>query len=145
MSLNFRKIKIVTRNALSLNLQKIKIVIKNVLLLNFRKIKIVTRNALSLNFRKIKIIIRNALFEILAELDECSCYRSENFVIHDVIELQNASRNNEFKVCKKIEINAQERDDFKKELKFINNRVVFSKTNLYCEIKLHVLTYFKST
>ena len=128
--LNFRKIKIVTRNALSLN---------------FRKIKIVTKNALSLNFRKIRIVIRNALFEILAELDECNCYRSENFIIYDIIELQNASRNNEFKICKKIEINAQERDNSKKKSKFINNRVVFSKTNSYCEIKLHVLIHFKST
>ena len=97
-----------------------------------------------MNFRKIRIVIRNALFEILAELDECSCYRSENSVIHDVAELQDASRNNEFEICRKIEINAQERDDFKKESKFINNRAVLSKTNSYCEIKLHVLTHFKS-
>ena len=81
---------------------------------------------------------------MLAELDECNCYQNESFVIHDVAELQNANRNNEFKIYKKTEINAQERDDFKKELKFINNRAVFSKTNSYCEIKLHVLIYFKS-
>ena len=145
MSLNFQKIKIVIRNALSLNFQKIKIVTRNALSLNFRKVKIIIRNALSLNFRKIKIIIRNALFEILAEFDECNYYRSESSVIHDVVELQNANKNNKFKVCKKIEINAQERDDFKKKLKFINNRAVFSKINSYCEIKLHVLIHFKST
>ena len=111
--------------------------------MNFQKIKIVIKNALSLNFRKIKIVTRDALSEILVEFNKCSCYRNENFVIHDVVELQNASRNNKFKIYKKIKINAQERDDFKKKLKFINNRVVLSKTNLYCEIKLHVLIYFK--
>ena len=84
------------------------------------------------------------MFKIFAELDECNYYQSENSVIHDVAELQNASKNNEFEVCKKIEINAQERDDFKKKSKLINNRAVFSKTNLYCKIKLHVLTHFKS-
>ena len=93
--------------------------------LNFQKIRIVIKNALSLNFRKIKIVIKNALFKILVELDECNCYRSKNSVIYDVIKLQNASKNNEFKVCKKIEINAQKRDNFKKELKFINNCAVF--------------------
>ena len=36
------------------------------------------------------------------------------------------------KFVKKIEINAKERDDLKKELKFINTRVVISKTYLYC-------------
>ena len=82
---------------------------------------------------------------MFVELDECNCYRNESFVIHDVVELQNASKNNEFEVYKKTEINAQERDDFKKKSKFINNRVVLSKTNSYCKIKLHVLTYFKST
>ena len=84
------------------------------------------------------------MFEIFAELDECNCYRNESFVIHDVIELQNINRNNEFKICRRTEINAQERDDFRKKSKFINNRVVFSKTNSYCEIKLHVLIHFKS-
>ena len=82
---------------------------------------------------------------MLAEFDECSCYRNENSVIHDVVELQNASKNNEFKIYRRIEINAQERDDFKKKSKFINNRAVLPKTNSYCEIKLHVLIYFKST
>ena len=125
LSLNFQKIKIVIRNALSLNFQKIRIVTKNALSLNFRKIKIITKNALSLNFRKIRIVTRNALFEILAEFNECNCYRNESSVIHDVAELQNASKNNEFEICRKIEINAQERDDFKKKLKFINNRAVF--------------------
>ena len=100
--------------------------------MNFQKIKIITRNALSLNFRKIKIVTRNVLFEILVELDECNCYRSENSVIHDIVKLQNANRNNEFKVCRRTEINAQERDDFRKKLKFINNRAVISKTNSYC-------------
>ena len=128
-----------------MNFQKIKIVIRNALSLNFQKIRIVIKNALSLNFRKIKIIIRNALFKIFAEFNKCNYYRSENSVIHDVVELQNANRNNEFKVCKRTEINAQERDDFKKKSKFINNRIVFSKTNSYCEIKLHVLIHFKST
>ena len=128
-----------------MNFQKIKIVIKNALSLNFRKIKIVTKNALSLNFRKIKIVIKNALFEIFVELNKCSCYQNENFVIHDVVELQNASRNNEFKICRKIKINAQKRDNFKKELKFINNRAAFSKINSYCEIKLHILIHFKLT
>ena len=128
--MNFQKIKIETKNTLSLNLQKIKIIIKNVLLLNFRKIK---------------IVIKNALFEIFIELDECNYYQNENSVIYDVVELQNANKNNEFKVCRKIEINAQERDNFKKKLKFINNCVVFSKINSYCEIKLHVLIHFKST
>ena len=128
-----------------LNLQKIKIVIRNALSLNFQKIKIIIRNVLSLNFQKIKIIIKNALFKILAEFNECNYYWNESFVIHDVAELQNVNKNNEFKICKKIEINAQERDDFKKKLKFINNRAVLSKTNLYCEIKLHVLIHFKST
>ena len=117
MSLNFQKIKIVIKNALSLNFQKIKIIIKNALSLNFQKIKIVTKNTLSLNFRKIKIIIKNALFEILAELNECNCYRSENFIIYDVVELQSASKNNKFKICRKIEKNAQKRDDFKKKIK----------------------------
>ena len=79
------------------------------------------------------------------ELNECSCYQNENFVIHDVVELQNASKNNEFEIYKRTEINAQERDDFKKKSKFINNRVVLSKTNSYCEIKLHVLIHLKST
>ena len=82
---------------------------------------------------------------MLAELDECNYYRNENSVIHDVVELQNANRNNKFKIYKKIEINAQERDNFKKKSKFINNRAVSSKTNLYYEIKLHVLTHLKST
>ena len=81
---------------------------------------------------------------MFVEFDECNCYQSKNFVIHDVVELQNANRNNEFKIYKKIEINAQERDDFKKKSKFINNRAVFPKINSYCEIKLHVLIYFKS-
>ena len=85
------------------------------------------------------------MFEILAEFNECSCYQNESSVIHDVIELQNANKNNEFEICKKIEINAQERDDFRKKSKFINNRVVLSKTNLYCEIKLYVLIHLKST
>ena len=85
------------------------------------------------------------MFKIFIELDECNCYRSENSVIHDIIELQNASKNNKFEICKKTEINAQERDDFKKKLKFINNRAVFSKINSYYEIKLHVLIYFKLT
>ena len=78
-----------------------------------------------MNFREIRIVIRNALSEIFAEFDECNCYRSESSVIHDIVELQDVSRNNKFKVCRKTEINAQERDDFRKELKFINNRVVF--------------------
>ena len=82
---------------------------------------------------------------MLAELDKCNYYRNENSVIYDVVELQNANKNNEFKIYKRIEINAQERDDFKKESKFINNCAVFLKTNSYCEIKLHVLIYFKST
>ena len=98
-----------------------------------------------MNFRKIKIVTRNALFEIFIKLNECNYYRNESFVIHNVVELQNASRNNEFKVCRRIEINAQERDDFKKKLKFINNCAVSSKTNSYCEIKLHVLIHLKST
>ena len=127
-----------------MNFQKIKIVIKNALLLNLQKIKIVTRNALSLNFRKIKIIIKNALFKILAEFNKCNYYRSENSVIHDVVKLQNVNKNNKFKIYKKIEINAQEHDDFKKKLKFINNCVVLSKINSYYKIKLHVLIYFKS-
>ena len=112
--------------------------------LNFRKIKIIIKNALSLNFQKIKIITKNALSEIFVELNEYNYYRNEKFVIHDIVELQNANKNNKFKVCKKIKINAQKRDDFKKKLKFINNRVVLSKTNLYYEIKLHILIYFKS-
>ena len=82
---------------------------------------------------------------MLVEFDECNCYRNESSVIHDVVELQNANKNNEFKIYRKIEINAQERDDFKKKSKFINNCVVSSKTNSYCEIKLHVLIHFKST
>ena len=98
-----------------------------------------------MNFREVKIVTKNASSEILAELNECNCYRNKIFVIYDVAELQNASRNNEFKICKKIEINAQERDDFKKKLKFINNRVILLKTNSYRKIKLHVLIYFKST
>ena len=65
--------------------------------------------------------------------------------MHDVVELQNINRNNKFKIYKRMKINAQKRDDFKKESKFINNRVVLSKTNSYCEIKLHVLIHFKST
>ena len=85
------------------------------------------------------------MFEILAELDKYNCYRNESFVIHDVVELQNANKNNEFKIYKKVEINTQERDNFKKKLKFINNRVVSSKINSYYKIKLHVLIYFKST
>ena len=128
-----------------MNFQKIKIITKNVLSLNFRKIKIVTKNALSLNFRKIKIITKNALFKIFIKFNKCNCYRNKSFVIHDIIELQNTNKNNEFKICKKIEINAQKHDDFKKKLKFINNYVVFSKTNSYYEIKLHILIYFKST
>ena len=98
-----------------------------------------------MNFRKIKIVTRNALFEIFIEFDECNYYRNESFVIHDVVELQNVNKNNEFEICRKIKINAQKRDDFKKKLKLINNCVVFSKTNSYCEIKLHVLIHFKST
>ena len=44
-----------------------------------------------------------------------------------------------------MRINAQERNDFKKKSKFINNRAVSSKINSYYEIKLHVLIYFKLT
>ena len=84
------------------------------------------------------------MFEIFIEFNKCNCYRNKNSVIHDVAELQNVNKNNKFKVCRKIEINAQKRDDFKKKSKFINNRVIFSKTNSYCEIKLHVLIHFKS-
>ena len=113
--------------------------------MNFRKIRIIIRNALSLNFQKIKIVTRNALSEILAEFNKCSCYQNKSFIIHDVVKLQNASKNNEFEIYKKIEINAQKRDNFKKKLKFINNRAVFLKTNSYCKIKLHVLIHFKST
>ena len=80
--------------------------IKNALSLNFQKIKIVTRNALSLNFQKIKIVTKNALFEFFVELDECNNYQNKKSVIHDVVELQNISKNNEFKICKKTEINA---------------------------------------
>ena len=85
------------------------------------------------------------MFKIFVELDKCNCYRSESFIIYNVVELQNANKNNKFKIYKKIEINAQERDNSKKKPKFINNCVILSKTNLYCEIKLHVLIYFKST
>ena len=83
--------------------------------------------------------------EIFVELDECNCYRNECFVIYDVVELQNAIKNNEFKIYKRIEINAQERDNFKRKLKFINNCVLFSKINSYYKIKLHILIHFKST
>ena len=89
---------------------------------------------MSLNFRKIKIVTRNVLFEIFIELDKCNCYRNENSVIYDVVKLQNASRNNKFKICKRIEINAQERDDFKKKSKLvmIDNLKNYTTSTITC-------------
>ena len=78
-----------------------------------------------MNFQKIKIITKNALFKILAEFNECNCYQNENSVIYDIIKLQNTNKNNKFEIYRKTKINAQERDDFKKKSKLINNRAVF--------------------
>ena len=91
-----------------------------------------------MNFRKIKIITKNALFEIFVEFNECNCYQNESFVIHDIVELQNVSRNNKFEVFKKIEINAQKRDDFRKKSKLINNRVILSRKQIHI-VKLNCM------